>query len=479
MIRYLRYLKNKIMDKPKQLPIISIVGTTGVGKSQFSIDLAKAINGEIINADSMQVYKSLPQITNKHPIEEREGVPHHVMDHVKWDENYYIHRFEMEAKKAIEDIHSRNKIPIIIGGTHYYLNTLIFDNKTIGEKKEERELTREELEVLDGPVENLFQVLSSIDPLIASKFHPQDQRKLRRALEIYYTTGEKPSFLYQEQKLDELEKSSLKYNTLIYWIYCESDILKPRLDKRVDKMFESGALEEIKELYTHYTGQDCTHGIFQVIGFKEFLPWLEKQDHEKLFLDCVDRMKIRTRQYAKYQNKWIRKLLIPELKKEERFNWINGGKIYLLNASNLDNWNENVKDRGIEIAEKFLKREEIDTEQSPSPELSYLINESETNNRAVDSHLNWKHYTCDICKDKSNNSFVAVGEENWILHQQSKRHKRNVNYEKITEEREMYKKLKQEKRQKLEETKDENQQKNVEEKPQNAGETDKQEELKS
>ena len=112
-------------------PIISIVGTTGVGKSQFSIDLAKAINGEIINADSMQIYKKLDQITNKHPLEERNGIPHHIMDYVSWDEDYHIHKFSQDAQKSIDDIHNRGKVPIVIGGTHYYLQTLLFNNKTL------------------------------------------------------------------------------------------------------------------------------------------------------------------------------------------------------------------------------------------------------------------------------------------------------------------------------------------------------------
>ena len=249
------------MNKPIKKPIISIVGTTGVGKSQFSIELAKKINGEVINADSMQVYKGADIITNKHPIEERENVPHHVMDHVDWSEEYFIHRFNKEANHAINDIHSRGKIPIIVGGTHYYLQTLLFNNKTM-ENKKERELTKTEIELLDGPTNLLFEELQKIDPIIAEKFHPQDHRKLRRAVEIWYTTGQKPSDLYIEQKLDEQEQSSLKYNTLVFWLYSDPKVLQNRLDKRVDKMMETGAEKEIDELFQHYSNNncDCTSG---------------------------------------------------------------------------------------------------------------------------------------------------------------------------------------------------------------------------
>ena len=119
--------------------------------------MAQAINGEIINADSMQVYRGLEAITNKHPIAERRGIPHHVMDHVDWKEEYYIHRFTKEANTAIDDIHSRGKVPIIIGGTHYYLQSLLFDNKTITAEKSD--LTEEQSQILDGPVETLFSTL--------------------------------------------------------------------------------------------------------------------------------------------------------------------------------------------------------------------------------------------------------------------------------------------------------------------------------
>lgn len=413
---------------------------------QFSIDLAKAINGEIINADSMQVYKKLDIITNKHPIEERGGVPHHVMDHVEWNEKYFIHRFSEEANKAIDDIHNRGKIPIVIGGTHYYLQNLLFANKTVDElqklKESEttNELTKENYDLLDGPVESIFNTLQDIDPVIAQKFHPQDKRKLRRALEIYYITGKKPSEIYHDQKLDELEDSSLKYNTLFFWVYSDPEILKDRLDKRVDKMMELGALEEIKYMYDFYKLQDpkpiCTNGIWQVIGFKEFLPWLESNEPRtsRLFDDGIDRMKIRTRQYAKYQIKWIRKLLSIELNKEARFNFKYGGKLYLLDASNLDNWNDSVQETGINISRQFINDgpRAVTYPQSPS-HLQDVVPTNDfltcfNSNKKLGSEENWKHYECTICKDKSGKNLVAVGTESWQIHVKSRKHKRQLSY---------------------------------------------------
>ena len=413
---------------------------------QFSIELAKAINGEIINADSMQVYKGLDIITNKHPVEEREGVTHHVMDHVSWNEEYFIHRFSKEANNAIEDIHNRGKIPIIIGGTHYYLQNLLFKNKTVGENsnssKLTKELTREDIELLDGPVEEIFNTLRQIDPIIAEKFHPEDKRKLRRALEIYMTTGQKPSEIYHEQKLDELEDTSLKYNTLLFWVYSDPDILKERLDKRVDKMMELGALNEINELYDFYKSQiqvpDCTTGIWQVIGFKEFLPLLEcagslnKKEVSRLFNEGIDRMKIRTRQYAKYQVKWIKKLLAVELSKEARFNFKYGGKLYLLDATDLGSWNEKVREVGLDIASQFLKTGPLSVTHSQAPTHlqdifpSNNFLENFKSNKKLGSEKNWKHYECSVCKDKQGKNLIAVGEESWQIHLKSRRHKRQV-----------------------------------------------------
>lgn len=362
------------------------------------------------------------------------------MDHIDWNEDYFIHRYSEEANAAISDIHSRGKTPIIIGGTHYYLQNLIFKNKTVGEKEDKetiRKPTAEEQELLDGPVEAIFKRLTEADPVISEKFHPQDKRKLRRALEIYLTTNQKPSEIYREQKLDEIEDSSLKYNTLIFWLYCEPDTLKERLDVRVDAMMDGGALAEIKEMNDFYQREepkpDCTSGVWQVIGFKEFLPWLESgQADQKLFNEGVERMKIRTRQYAKYQVKWIKKLLGVELNKEARFNFKYGGKMYLLDATNLGEWESNVGIRGCKIAEEFLTSGPLGVKEAQAPEaLLSLLPTSEfyeefNSNKTIKSVSNWKHFECPVCKDSEGKPFIAVGDDNWKVHEKSRRHKKQL-----------------------------------------------------
>ncbi|KAG7828354.1 hypothetical protein KL920_003491 [Ogataea angusta] len=274
--------------------VISIIGTTGVGKSQFAVELARAVDGEIVNADSMQMYRGLDQITNKHPVAERKGVPHHVMDHTPWDTEYYIHRFKQEAMAAIADIHSRGKTAILVGGTHYYLQSLLFLNKTLDTATAEQ-LTDAERAVLDGQPDEVFRTLQQKDPVVAQKFHPNDHRRVRRALEIYFATKQRTSDLYRSQQQQAV--SALRYQMLFFWLYARQDVLDERLDSRVDKMLQQGALAEIREMHAFRSRTEPTmelhRGVWQVIGYKEFLPYLE-EGPERL-AGCIEDMKRNTR----------------------------------------------------------------------------------------------------------------------------------------------------------------------------------------
>lgn len=473
-----------MMNQSDSVPtIISIIGTTGVGKSKFSIELAKLLNGEIINADSMQMYKGADIITNKHPIAEREGIPHHVMNHVNWDEEYYIHRFKSEAISKINDITSRGKIPIIVGGTHYYLQSLLFSNKTIetanndqhqssiecevenkdgDESDKDSRLTDEEKKILDGPSTELIKHLKSVDPKVAEKFHPNDTRRIRRALEIYYLTKIPTSELYSSQKNKEKTETSLRFKTIFFWLYSDQQILDKRLDERVDDMMKTGAIMELQDLYDYYKKlnptPDCERGIWQVIGFKEFLPWLTEESNQKLLHDlksevgkatsqnsydaimrdndfktCLEDMKLRTRRYSRRQVKWIKNLLIPELNNEAKLGFPLFGKTYLLDASDLAKWNSQVKDIGVQICEQFVTMGKVseDIKQQPDTieqELITLPSSSEDLSELRKlKEQKWKHYTCDICTDPdSGDPLIFVGEQ-FNLHLKSKKHKRVLN----------------------------------------------------
>lgn len=394
------------MSRPK---VIVIAGTTGVGKSDLSIQIASKFNGEIINSDSMQMYTGIPIITNKHPIEQRMGIKHHLMNHVPWNEEYYIHRFERECMETIEGIHSRGKIPIVVGGTHYYLQTLF--NKRVESKV--RQPTESEKSILDSNNPDLiYNTLKEVDLSIANKFHINDTRRVKRMLEIYYTTGEKPSVTFQQQN------TSLKFDTLFFWIYSDPAVLDVRLDNRVDKMMKIGAMEEIMELYEYYKqhnyGQEqCENGVWQVIGFKEFLPWLEESSECDLN-ECVEKMKVRTRQYAKRQVKWIRKMLIPDV----------DGKVYILNATDLLEWDVSVSARANAILSDFTKGKDIEAPLA-QPDLEKLLAYKSSNSPKSD--MDWKQFSCSLCKDKEDKNLVAIGSRNWEIHLKSRRHKTNIN----------------------------------------------------
>lgn len=458
--------------------VISIIGTTGVGKSQLSIELAKKLGGEVINADSMQMYLHLDNITNKHPIREREGIPHHVMNHVNWEEQYYIHRFKTECEEAINDCWNRGKIPIIVGGTHYYLQSVLFDNKTIGSNEEVEEklktnddlskLTQEQRDILDsGNAEITFNKLKEVDPVIATKFHPNDIRRIRRALEVYYVSGERASSVYERQR-DQMNKkgTSLKYDTLFFWVYSKIPELDIRLDQRVDKMMQNGGLHELTELYEFYIRElkkddnetpKLDTGVWQVIGFKEFLPYLEKfgvehlnsidslkDDEERMkqidglinndkeFKVCCDEMKMKTRRYARKQIKWIKNLLGPELQEEENNGFVKYGKIFVLDATNLDSWFSTVADRGLGITKEFLeygyvneKKDDLFRQIPGSLESEALMNSDKKSSQ--NKTENWVHHQCEICTDRNTgNPLVYVGEQ-WDIHLKSKKHKFNLN----------------------------------------------------
>jgi tRNA dimethylallyltransferase len=362
-------------------------------------------------------------------MDEREGIPHHVMNHVTWDEEYFIHRFSKEAAKAIGDIHSRGKLPIIVGGTHYYLNSLLFNNKTItGEKigDASMQLTPEQQEILDGSSETVLELLRKCDPQVAEKFHPNDTRRIRRALEIYYTTNKQASHHYNSQQEQFKSQSALKYNTLLFWLFAQKPQLDKRLDDRVDQMLSKGGMQEIQELHECYKQHpqkpDLERGIWQVIGFKEFLPWLESgQQDDKLLKECVESMKAHTRQYAKKQVKWIKGLLASDLKKEEQHDYIHGGRLYVLDATDLYHWRKNVSERGISITDEFLLGHST-IPQTPAT-LSILLPQEEQGDKTTQ----WKHITCPVCHNPDDSPLIIVGDRQYDIHIRSKRHRSNLN----------------------------------------------------
>lgn len=398
----------------------------------------------------MQVYNDLNIVTNKILENEKNGVQHHLIGHVSWDTEYSINKYVLEAEETIKDIHNRNKIPIIVGGTNYYLQNLVFKNHLIGSNNNEKpakELTQEEISLLNGPVDMIFNKLKEIDPIISQKFHPKDKRKLRRCLQICFQQNKKTSEIYNDQKEIKQKSSSLKYRTLFLWLFCDLDILKQRLELRMEQMIEKNFLSEIINLYNFHLNTkktfDCTRGVSQIIGFKEFLPYLNainnhsndtdsKVNCKSFYQEGLDLMKIKTRQYSKYQVKWMKNTLCPLLRNEILRGFETDVNLHVLDTTEEDLWDENVLKKGLFLSKEFLSNFFKRSSNLYAPDgLEYLIskkqNSDSTENVLLTDNLKWKHYTCPHCLDKKFEPFVAVGLYNWNIHIKSKKHKKNQN----------------------------------------------------
>lgn len=392
--------------------LIAVIGNTGVGKSQLGVELARALGGEIINADVMQMYQGLDIVTNKHPLPAREGINHHLLDFLRWDQTYTIHDFEHDALSTIGDLQNRKIIPIVVGGTHYYIQHLLCDKSLItGVSESENNLTEEQLLNLENPAK-VEAILEKVDPVILSKFHPNDTRRLRRALEIYYTTGNLPSAIYRKQESGDVQ---LRFRVLVFWIFCDRERLKLRLDSRVDKMIAEGLLDELRRMFVSYKQAkpaDLSQhsGVWQVLGFKQFLPVLE--GHGEEFKSCLDAMKADTRQYAKRQTKWILNKFIPQLEKL-------GGTLAVLDSTNLECWNQEVRDRAICIAKDWLLG------KNPVFELVPRYVKAVRTLEMFDT-AQWIRRRCDICSAKKHRDIILVGNAAWKNHTDSKSHKKAV-----------------------------------------------------
>ncbi|XBW35868.1 hypothetical protein QEN19_001440 [Hanseniaspora menglaensis] len=422
---FLSKINFKAMCKKK---VIVILGSTATGKSDLSVELAIKFNGEVINSDSMQIYKDVDIVSNKHPIEERKGVPHHLMNFLPLTESYNLKLFEEQCNDKIKEIHSRSKIPIIVGGTHYYLQALF--NKSINETISKDDWTEEQKTFVKENEFNstkLYEELKRIDPVMAKKWHPNDNKRVLRMIEIYYSTGDKPSDIYLKQEL------SMRYETVFFWLYSDADVLNQRLDSRVDKMFTRGAIDEVKFLYEKFQEynieedleENMKSGIWQVIGFKEFLPWLKGGcTNDKLFEEGKTVMKTKTRQYAKKQIKWIKNTLIPDIK---------GKNLFILDATDLTLWKENVDDRATTISKNFLKEKDVSKFDQAPERIAYLLDLKKLANlekvsNPIQLKLEQDKFICNTCKDKNGDSLVIVGEDTYTLHITGRKHKQGLQY---------------------------------------------------
>ena len=278
-------------------PLIVIGGPTACGKTGFSIKLAKKINGEIISADSMQVYRYMDIGTAKVTPEEADGVPHYLIDEFDPDEEYNVMLFQQKAKAYMEEIWAKGKTPILVGGTGFYINALLYDNdftetdNDTSYREECYKLAQEQ-----GP-EVLFERLKEVDPEYAEIMHANNVKRVTRALEYHYLTGQK----FSEHNAEQKEKET-PYDAAVIILNMDREKLYERIELRIDIMMQEGLQEEVKGLLDKGYTPDLVS--MQGIGYKEFIPYF---NGECTLEEAVTQLKTNTRRFAKRQLTWFRR----------------------------------------------------------------------------------------------------------------------------------------------------------------------------
>ena len=278
--------------------LIVVAGPTASGKTSLAIALAKVLDGEVVSADSMQIYKGIPVATACPSMDERDGVVHHLLEYVELDEPYSVARYAADARKAIADIQARGKLPILCGGTGLYI-AAVTDNVRYEEQNDERaaELrVRLQEELREHGDQAMWDKLQAVDPVLAQKLHIHDRTRVLRALEVYELTGVPMS----EQQKRQKEQPSPYDVTMITLDFRDRAKLYERIDRRVDVMLANGLLEETAQIVrlTLPTARAA-------IGCKELRPYFDAECSLEEALDCLKR---RSRQYAKRQLSWFRRI---------------------------------------------------------------------------------------------------------------------------------------------------------------------------
>ncbi|MDM8124815.1 tRNA (adenosine(37)-N6)-dimethylallyltransferase MiaA [Mediterraneibacter glycyrrhizinilyticus] len=279
-------------------PLIILAGPTAVGKTSLSIRLAKETGGEIISADSMQVYRHMDIGSAKITKEEMEGVPHYLVDMLEPEEEFNVVRFQQMAEEAAERIWEKGKIPLVVGGTGFYIQALLYDidfTENDGDESYRRRLEQKASD--EEGASELYEMLTTVDPKAAREIHPRNLKRIIRALEFHHQTGKKIS----EHNETQRQKSS-PYNYAYFVLTDERSRLYERIDQRVDLMMEQGLLDEVRYLKERGVRKDST--AMQGLGYKELYAYLEG---EYPLDEAVRIIKRDTRHFAKRQLTWFKR----------------------------------------------------------------------------------------------------------------------------------------------------------------------------
>lgn len=397
------------------------------------------------------MYEGLPIATNKLSVEERKSIPHHLLDCIKLEaEPWTVTRFRSQAMGIIQEIRSRGRLPILVGGTHYYTQSIMFKDSLLNEGS--LYVPAVELEqrwpILAASSEEMLEELRRVDPVMAATWHPKETRKIRRSLEIWLTSGKRPSDVYEKKKRqaaattlsDELNAAtndgetaarsqhvatgtttSLQYDPLILWTHASTSILRSRLDRRVETMLERGLLSEVQFMHQCLHSQvsasliDQSRGILVAIGYKEFVPYLlalqdgkaKQKELEKLKSDAIEKTQIRTRQYAKSQIRWIRTKMISAISYEG----IDKG-LFILDGSDISKLAADVEAPAYDITAAFLQGRALPDPLTLCPAMADMLSPAGKQERQL------RH--CDVC-DRT-----MMTNDAWQDHINSVKHKKTI-----------------------------------------------------
>lgn len=281
------------MNKPK---VIVICGPTASGKTALSIQLAQKINGEIISSDSMQIYKNMNIGTAKPDKQEMQGIKHYLLDFVEPNQRYSVADYKKDAENAIEDILQKGKVPIIVGGTGLYVDSLIYGIEYPNIEFDENYRKKLEKRAEKEGLEKLYEEARKIDPQAMEKISRNDQKRILRVLEIYNVTGKTKT----EQEI-ESRKNEVKYDYRVFAINMDREKLYDRINKRVDIMIQKGLIEEVENLLKKYNEFPTA---MQGLGYKEVVEYIQGKVLKE---DMIENIKRESRRYAKRQITWFKK----------------------------------------------------------------------------------------------------------------------------------------------------------------------------
>ncbi|KAG1703252.1 hypothetical protein DVH05_008162 [Phytophthora capsici] len=414
--------------------VLVVIGTTGAGKTKLSVDLAKAVGGEIVNSDAMQMYRGLDVATAKITEQEKQGIPHHLFDVVDPSSRCDVLDFKRLALQTIDDILDRGKVPIVVGGTMYYTQSVLWKSQLLDDvpAKAPTDGDQDQPPQEQSP-ESLYARLQAVDPVMAARLHVNNVRKVQRSLQVFEQTGIPHSELLAQQEKEQ-RNTERYFDACAFWVHASKPVLSERLAKRVETMLSSGLVEEIRGLRAHVKENpprlnpdsddeeeaQNSVGILQAIGYKEFQPYFDALEAgegdpkalETILNACIEQLNGATRQYARRQLSWIRNKFVTK-----------NIPVYQVDSSDVAKWDRLVAEPAIEIARKFLNDDEISTFQT-------VQQQKPEEAQAATLEDKFQKNTCMICNGRE-----FTGKTQWAEHLRSKGHKYHLKRERIEKER--------------------------------------------